>query len=391
MYPDSDVDVEEYEEIFEALGKLETNFSNKGLMHSVLENDEQTIEDGKLISNSINQGMGAFNPDLMFKNMVNDYSLAKSLYGEAMIRRISGYDPEYVEKNVHIPEFRDRLKEEIDSQVESLRKKKLIDDDFSITEKGIELASLTMYMEELNELTPKGMFGSKSKKKGHEGDRDNVVKYKNQRYRDIALRKSIKLAARRKHTNVEKQDLKAYNRESKGRIFIVYCLDTSGSMKGDKLAQCKKAGIALAYRANENKDKVGLIVFGDRVREKIEPTDDFVRLLKTITKARASSETNIAGTLQEAVLLLHDKKATKHIILITDAIPTKGDDPEKATLSAVSEAKSEGITVSLVGIQLDKDGQEMAKKIVGIGGGRLYSAKDTQNIDKLVLEDYTEL
>ena len=33
-------------------------------------------------------------------------------------------------------------------------------------------------------------------------------------------------------------------------------------MKGPKIGACKRAGIALAYKAIEEKDKVGLIVFG---------------------------------------------------------------------------------------------------------------------------------
>ena len=113
MALDTQQQVSSLESIQELTGKVGSDFSDKKLMHSVLEGDKQKIEDGKLISESINQGIGSFTPDLMFENLVKDYSIANKIYGEAIIRRIAGYDPRYVKKNLHIPEFRRELKAKI--------------------------------------------------------------------------------------------------------------------------------------------------------------------------------------------------------------------------------------------------------------------------------------
>ena len=179
-----------------------------------------------------------------------------------------------------------------------------------------------------------------------------------------------------------------YEKQSRGQTYIVYGLDASGSMKGKKIEACKRAGIALAYNAINKKDKVGLIVFGPGVKEAIEPTLDFTRLLKEITKIKPSKETDIVATLQKAIELFPSGNITKHFILITDALPTKGDEPEKATLEEASTARSKGITISLVGINLDDKGKKLAEKIVEIGEGRLYVVKNLENVDKILLEDY---
>ena len=69
-------------------------------------------------------------------------------------------------------------------------------------------------------------------------------------------------------------------------------------------------------------------------------------------------------------------------------MPTIGKEPEKQTLEEASIARNKGITISLIGINLDEKGRKLAEKIVALGEGKLYVVKDVENVDKVVLEDY---
>lgn len=387
---DRDTEIKDISKIEEVSGSMGSNDEEDKLMHSVLENDKGTIDDGKLLKEAINEGMGAFTPDLMFEQLVKNYSLAKNIYGKTLIRQLTGYEPDYVEKNVKIPEFQKELKQRMNNTVGRLKDDKLLEKDGSISEKGIKLASLILYTEELDNIIPKGILGEKIHKKSFiYGDKGDVKAYnKSDRYRDIAIKKSIKLALRRNHKKLSVNDLKTFERQSKGQICIIYCIDASGSMKGRKIEVCKKAGIALAYKAIDERDKVGLLVFGSDIKNQVEPTDDFHRLLMEITRIRASKETDIAKTISKSVELFPSKDITKHLMLLTDAIPTVGEKPEEETLEAVSLARSNGITISLIGIQLDEKGKKFAEKIVKLGEGRLYIIKDLKELDRIVLEDY---
>jgi len=384
------VDVKKFSKADELAGRLSFQHLEDKFMHSVLENDKKVIDEGKLISDAINYGMSSFSPDLMFEQLVKSYTMAKQIFGESIIRLVSGYEPDYVKKNVGIPEFQRELKEKIQQKIEELKDDGFLNKDDSLFEKGIELASLVLYFEELDKIVPKGIIGEKvSKKKFIYGEKENSRLYKKgDRYRDISLKKSVKLAIRRGHSSFDATDLQVYEKQSKGQTYIVYALDASGSMKGKKIEACKKAGIALAYKAINEKDKVGLIVFGSEVKESIEPTSDFTSLIKEITRIRASKETDIVSMLRKAVELFPSENITKHLILITDALPTKGDEPEKSTLEEASVARSNGITISLIGINLDEKGKNLAEKIVEIGQGRLYVVKRLENVDEIVLEDY---
>ena len=389
IYFDAEQQIHEKEEIEELTGKLSSQEERK-LMRSVLENDKETIEKGKLISDSINQGLSSFTPDILYQQLVKNYSIAEHIYGPSLLKLATGYNPDYIKKNINIPEFQKELRFRIQKNIEKLKEDGLLGKNDEITDKGIELASLVMYFEELDKLVPKGILGEKIHKRAsiYGAKEDTRLYKKSDRYKDIAIKKSAKLAIRRGHKELEEKDLKVHERQSRGQSYIIYALDASGSMKGAKIDACKRAGIALAYKAIDEKDKVGLIVFGSEIKTIVEPTYDFSYLLKNIAAASASRETDIVATLRKSIELFPSEGITKHLILITDALPTVGEEPEKNTLNEVSIARNKGITISLIGINLNEKGKKLVEKIVELGNGKLYVVKDVENVDSVVLEDY---
>lgn len=386
----SSVEVQAFSPIEAVQGKLKFQQLDDKLMHSVLENDKEVIEQGKLLEQAIDYGIHSLTPDLFMQQLVRHYKLTKQLYGERFLQELTGYEEGYIEKNIQIPEFQKELLKRIKEKLGKLQKEKLLGKSYEITEKGLELSALILAVQELDKFTATGMRGEKKQsRKGYIGMKGEIKAFqKRDRYRDIAIRKSLKKAMRRKHGTLQLSDLMSFERESKGQCYLIYALDASGSMKGEKIGICKKAGIALAYKAILERDKVGLIIFSGEVEHAIAPTEDFSTLLKEIVQATAGKETNIAKTIQKSLELFPQQKATKHLLLITDALPTAGKDPEQETLEQCSIARDKGITISLIGIQLDEKGRKLAEKMTEIGKGKFYLAKNLEEIDALVLEDY---
>ena len=110
IYFDSSQHINEKDEIEELSGKLSFQNIEKKLMHSVLENDKETIEKGKLIRDSINQGLNSFTPDLIYQQLVKNYSIANHIFGPSLLKLATGYDPNYIKKNINIPEFQKELR-----------------------------------------------------------------------------------------------------------------------------------------------------------------------------------------------------------------------------------------------------------------------------------------
>ncbi len=83
--------------------------SDKGLLRQFLESKEKQ-KDSKLIKEAVNQGIGAFVPDDIFENLVNNFSNAERLYGQTFLNLVCGYSFNYLERNFKIPEFQRELK-----------------------------------------------------------------------------------------------------------------------------------------------------------------------------------------------------------------------------------------------------------------------------------------
>src|SRR3989344_6518098 len=229
IYFDREQQIREKDEIEESSGKLSSQEVENKLMKSVLENDKETIEKGKLITDSINQGLSSFTPDLIYQQLIKNYSMAEHIFGPSLLKLATGYNPDYIKKNINIPEFQKELRFRLQKNIEKLKEDGLLGKDNEITDKGIELASLVMYFEELDKLVPKGILGEKIHKKAsvYGAKEDTRLYKKSDHYRDIAIKKSAKLAIRRGHKELEEKDLKVYERQSRGQSYIIYALDAS--------------------------------------------------------------------------------------------------------------------------------------------------------------------
>lgn len=374
----------------ELSGKLKKDNRDDKLLHSKINVDQDKIDKAKVLNDAINNNISSFSPDLAFESMVNNYSAAKKIMGPTLIRELTGYDPDYIEKNVKVPEFQRELRDRIKSNIDKLKEQGLLEKDGTISEEGYEFSSLSLLSEELDKLEGQGYIGKKeSKKKAHYGERYDTKNYSSgDRYKDITLKQTVKKALRRQHQKILKTDLVVSQRRAKGKIDVIYAIDSSGSMKGEKVRVAKKAGIALSYNAIKNNDNAGLIIFGSTINSEIEPSNDFYTLIKTLNRIKTKGETDIGLCIEHSAKLFKTKGKTKHIVILTDALQTLGKKPEREVMEKASLAANQGITISIIGIGMNKTGESLAKKIVDISKGTLYKVRNIEDTDQIVLDDY---
>lgn len=385
-----EADVEDFAEAEEMSGKPGRDPEKQGLMNTVLEGEEQSIDLGNMVLDSVDNGLSLFTPELVMEKLVKDYREAEELFGETLVRQLTGYSAEFVQKNLNIPEFKRHLEDRVKQNIDGLKDEGVLSKRGELTEHALELAAIVLAVQELDHLTAQGLIGERvHKKRSFDGSQEDVKRLDDEPYRLVSVQQSVKTALRRGHSKILPDDLRVFERAAKGRAEIVYAIDASGSMKGEKLSQAKRAGVALAYEAIRSGDKVGLLVFGKQVEQSLAPCDDFSEILRRVTRLQAGSETDLASGVRSATELFRSRRAdTKHVILLTDALPTVGEDPERAVMDAVGQARAAGVSISVIGIALDDSGERLAEHIVELGQGRLSAVSDAQGLDVLVLEEY---
>ena len=197
-------------------------------------------------------------------------------------------------------------------------------------------------------------------------------------YSEISARKSIRSYLKCKKLIVDKK------LAQKGGRYIVL-LDVSGSMYGEKIYEAKKALVALLYRILRNDDLYHVILFNDKIISEFSYEDNLPNVLCKILRVSPIGNTDIALALRTALKYATEKS---HIVLITDALPTFGKNPIEKSIEAAYKIRALKSHLSVIGIKLNDEGLDNAKKLVRAGGGKLYIIKNVKDITSVLLADY---
>jgi Ca-activated chloride channel family protein len=138
---------------------------------------------------------------------------------------------------------------------------------------------------------------------------------------------------------------------------VVLVLDTSGSMRGEKIEQARSALDYCLEHLNKG-DRFNIITFGSEVSSfrdepvKLEPA--------TLSAARefvenvvANGMTNISGALEKALAGKTESGRERIMIFLTDGAPTVGERSPEKILDAVKKQNTNGTKVFVMGVGND--------------------------------------
>ncbi|MFL5343814.1 MAG: VWA domain-containing protein [Hyalangium sp.] len=83
--------------------------------------------------------------------------------------------------------------------------------------------------------------------------------------------------------------------------------------------------------------------------------------------------------------ILQSDKATRHVLLFSDAADSEEPDDYKATISAL---RSQNVTVSVIGLGTPKDSDaKLLQEVAALGGGRIYFAQDAMSLPRIFSQE----
>jgi Ca-activated chloride channel homolog len=109
---------------------------------------------------------------------------------------------------------------------------------------------------------------------------------------------------------------------------VVFILDRSGSMSGNKIEQAREATRFIISNLNDG-DKFNIIAYDDAVgslHNNLKPVSQQTRreAVDYIDRILAGGGTNINGALMMGASMINDRNTPSYIIFLTDGLPTTG-------------------------------------------------------------------
>ena len=138
---------------------------------------------------------------------------------------------------------------------------------------------------------------------------------------------------------------------------IIFILDTSGSMKGEKIKQAKGALSFCLNSLNEG-DRFNIIDFDDEIKsfktELVRADHQNIReALSFVDRCEADGGTNINDALHTGLRQIEDRGKASFIIFLTDGLPTVGETDINNILANVKKANRSTTRLFVFGVGYD--------------------------------------
>jgi len=184
---------------------------------------------------------------------------------------------------------------------------------------------------------------------------------------------------------------------------IVFVLDTSGSMKGEKLTQVKDA-LRFCLKGLKKGDRFGLITFATAVnplKDSLSEVNDaeIQTALKFVDGLEARGGTDINDALIKALEMLPESKRPRMVVFLTDGEPTIGVTNKEDILKHVADGNKAKARIFVFGvgeevntILLDKIADTQRGAVEYVKPGENIEVKVSSFFDKIsepVLSDLT--
>lgn len=175
---------------------------------------------------------------------------------------------------------------------------------------------------------------------------------------------------------------------------VVFVLDTSGSMRGEKIEQCR-AAIEYCLTQLQPEDRFNIVTFGTEVNSLARQPVSIEKA--NLTKAQnfvedivAHGKTNIEGALKASFEFEHAEGRPRMIIFLTDGVPTAGELRPEKIVEQIPQWNTRGARVFVMGAGNDVNAHLLDKISSATQGSSEY-INPTEEIDEKVAALYNRL
>jgi len=304
--------------------------------------------------------------------------------------------------------------EELSTLLKILEREKYLEGarELALSTKAYEL----IFEDVLPEVEHSLMWGEHECLRGAGGDGEviDIRGYRgSDRFKDIAVGATMRQLVKNRRRQPESRDFRVNQKLPTKSLDIVLAIDSSRSMAPHgKLLYAKKAAVGLALAASRRGDRVGVLSFSDYANDVVEAIGivdhSFIRL---VGELRPLNSTNVEDALKMASrTLARCELGQKHVILITDGVPTSCSElfksyayppyryyygsyfrgiSIKAAYEQARRCLAEGVTISTICIERDEHvDRDFCINLSRLGKGQSYFLRDEKELPRTTLREY---
>ncbi|MEJ8547295.1 vWA domain-containing protein [Brevibacillus borstelensis] len=177
---------------------------------------------------------------------------------------------------------------------------------------------------------------------------------------------------------IKGKEIAATNRKPAHLVFVI---DISGSMNQENRLELVKKSLRVLVDQLEEKDKVGIVVYGSKGRKLLEPTsaDNKAAIIESLDYLLPEGSTNAEEGLRlgyEMAAQAFSPEGINRVILCSDGVANVGQTTAEGILSAIERYAGEGITLSTFGFGMGNYNDVLMEQLADKGDGT-YSYIDT--------------
>ena len=175
---------------------------------------------------------------------------------------------------------------------------------------------------------------------------------------------------------------------------VVFVVDRSGSMSGDKIEQAKGAAKFVLNNLREG-DLFDIVAYDSEIstfRPELQKFDKEARAAATgfIDGLFAGGSTDIDGALKRTLSMLNDNKRTTYVLFLTDGLPTTGETGEAAIVKHTEELNKVRARVFAFGVGYDVNSR-LLDKLARTNFGLSQYVRPNENIEASVSALYRKI
>ena len=175
---------------------------------------------------------------------------------------------------------------------------------------------------------------------------------------------------------------------------VIFVVDRSGSMSGEKIEQAKGAAKFVLNNLREG-DLFNIVAYDSEIssfRPELEKFSDKTRAAAAgfIDGLYAGGSTDINGALKRALGMLADNKRPTYILFLTDGLPTSGERGEAAIVKHSEDANAVRARVFTFGVGYDVNSR-LLDKLARANFGLSQYVRPNENIEASVSALYRKI